>query len=598
MIATWMFGATLFALLLAIAAFASERALRLSQRATRTPWALALALAIVWPAAAPSILKEFKAAELPATAIVAVPSSPATIVASQLPEVTANWGERIGLVLLVVWGLLSAVMLIRLVLAVVVLSRITRNARTEKLDGAEVLITETLGPAVVGLWRPRVAVPHWFLGLDAPLRKIVLNHELEHCRSRDPQLVWLASLAVALMPWNAGVWYLSRRLRLALEIDCDARTLGREESRERYGKLLLLIAQRQSSYPLVSMLAESTSHLSQRITAMHKKPLRRRAVRVALFAGVAATAIAIACSPRISSDLTGPGARPQNSIAAKMEAEKKAGGSVYFESQVERPAAMAPGSSAPKYPADLRDAGIEGRVIAQFVVDTFGRADVATLKVLRSSHPAFTAAVQDALPTMRFIPADIGGRKVKQLVQAPLMFDLANDGVAGDAGMDGIMPTGAPNGVNVLEPVRTVVVGPKAEAASLAAKQRAEQAQQGTRSAARPTGTPTVIPKANGGVYFESQVEKPVARAAGSPGPVFPEMLKSSGVEGTVLVQFVVDENGVLDQGSFRVLKSDHKLFEEAVVSAMPNLRFTPALIGGRPVKQLVQQPFTFSLSR
>lgn len=98
--------------------------------------------------------------------------------------------------------------------------------------------------------------------------------------------------------------------------------------------------------------------------------------------------------------------------------------------------------------------------------------------------------------------------------------------------------------------------------------------------------------------YFESQVEKPVAQAPGSPGPTYPEMLKSSGVEGTVLAMFVVDTTGRAESGSLKILRSDHALFEMAVKNALPKMRFLPAEIGGRKVKQLVQQPFSFALTR
>ncbi len=595
MIATWMFGATLFALLLGIAAFASEHALRLSRRATRTPWAIALVLAIVWPAAAPFVLQSGNTGAFAPAVIESEPISPASLVAGQLPPVTASWGERLEFVLVCGWVVLSVALLLRLGAAVLALRRITRESRAMQLDGANVLVTESLGPAVVGLWRPQVAVPHWFLDLDEPLRKLVLHHELEHCRSRDPQLVWLASLALALMPWNVGVWVLARRLRLALEIDCDARTLRRETSIERYGKVLLLVAQRQSSYPLVSMLAESNSHLRQRITAMQVKPLRPRAVRVALFVGVAASAVAAACSPRVASDLTGPNGRPQSPLALKSDAEKASGSNVYFESQVNRPAVSAPGSSGPKYPSDLKAQGVEGRVIAMFVVDTTGRAEMGTLRVLRSSHPSFTAAVQEALPNMRFLAAQIGTRKVKQLVQAPMIFDLANDGIPGDASIAEPLPTGEPPGVNVLEPWRTVVLGPKDNASRPVPLSPPTAERQPARPATASVQPPQV---AQNGIYFESQVEEPVKAAPGTVGPKYPESLKNGGKSGKVLVQFVVHEDGKADIASFRVLKSDDPLMEAAVREALPTMTFVPAKIGGRRVKQLVQQPFTFSLSR
>ena len=72
----------------------------------------------------------------------------------------------------------------------------------------------------------------------------------------------------------------------------------------------------------------------------------------------------------------------------------------------------------------LKSANVEGEVLAQFVVDTTGRADMSTFKVLKSSHELFTTAVRNVLPQMRFYPAEIGGRKVKQMVQQPFTFAL------------------------------------------------------------------------------------------------------------------------------------------------------------------------------
>src|SRR5919112_5631058 len=94
----------------------------------------------------------------------------------------------------------------------------------------------------------------------------------------------------------------------------------------------------------------------------------------------------------------------------------------YFEFQVEKPVVPAPGSTQPRYPDMLRQAGVEGEVLAQFVVDTTGRAEAGSLKILKSSHDLFIQSVRNALPQMRFIPAEVGGRKVKQLVQQPFSF--------------------------------------------------------------------------------------------------------------------------------------------------------------------------------
>ena len=98
--------------------------------------------------------------------------------------------------------------------------------------------------------------------------------------------------------------------------------------------------------------------------------------------------------------------------------------------------------------------------------------------------------------------------------------------------------------------------------------------------------------------YFDFQVEKPVVMAPGSQGPAYPDMLRTAGIEGTALAQFVVDTTGRAEMNTFKALKSDNDLFTNAVKNALQRMRFLPAEVGGRKVKQLVQQPFQFSLNR
>ncbi len=96
-----------------------------------------------------------------------------------------------------------------------------------------------------------------------------------------------------------------------------------------------------------------------------------------------------------------------------------------FEFQVEKPVMQAPGSAQPRYPDILKSAGVEGEVLAQFVVDTTGRAEAGSFKVLKTSHELFASAVKNALPNMKFLPAEVGGRKVRQLVQQPFVFAIS-----------------------------------------------------------------------------------------------------------------------------------------------------------------------------
>lgn len=82
------------------------------------------------------------------------------------------------------------------------------------------------------------------------------------------------------------------------------------------------------------------------------------------------------------------------------------------------------GSAAPAYPNNLLDAGIEGYVEAEFVVDTTGWVDLSSVRILNSTHQDFTASVRLALMGMQFRPAWRGARKVRQLVSQRFSFRM------------------------------------------------------------------------------------------------------------------------------------------------------------------------------
>jgi protein TonB len=101
-----------------------------------------------------------------------------------------------------------------------------------------------------------------------------------------------------------------------------------------------------------------------------------------------------------------------------------ASGEAYTAGQVEKQVEVAPGNAPPRYPDALRDRGVEGSVVAQFVVDAAGRVEDGSVRFVRSDNVLFEAAVRTALMRMRFVPAEVGGRKVRQLVQMPFVFTI------------------------------------------------------------------------------------------------------------------------------------------------------------------------------
>jgi periplasmic protein TonB len=77
--------------------------------------------------------------------------------------------------------------------------------------------------------------------------------------------------------------------------------------------------------------------------------------------------------------------------------------------------------------------------------------------------------------------------------------------------------------------------------------------------------------------------------------PEYPRELREAGVTGEVLVEFVVDITGTV-QDAFPV-SSTNQGFEAAAVAAVSQWKFGAGLKGGRPVNTRLQQTITFSMA-
>lgn len=140
------------------------------------------------------------------------------------------------------------------------------------VDGARVLVTDSVGPVTIGVLRPRVVVPRWVLALPEDRRRYVIRHEEEHRRAHDARLLAFAALLVCLMPWNPALWWQLRRLRLAVELDCDARVVAALGGARVYGELLLRVAEASSrvqvQVQLQPALAGRAGMLERRLVAL------------------------------------------------------------------------------------------------------------------------------------------------------------------------------------------------------------------------------------------------------------------------------------------------------------------------------------------
>lgn len=336
MIALWMLHTLLLGALLSAAALGIERALRLVSRPGRWAWAAALALTVALPAArlvgarlAPGT---GAAADGGGAVTLELPARPtggarapdvgerlAAWLALDVVEAPPAW-RTLDLPLAVAWVGASLLLVMRTTTASRRLSLQLRRWPREAHAGATVHVAPDLGPAVFGALRPAVIVPRW--ALDDARLPLMLAHEAAHVRARDPLLLAAGLGAALLMPWNLAAWWQLRRLRLAVELDCDARVLADAAARppavRAYGSLLLDVAHRSAGRPpgaltaLAPTLLATPSTLSRRIHAM-TTPRPRRAVGRALTLTALATAlVAAACElPRP----TGPRAAPEAPLA-------------------------------------------------------------------------------------------------------------------------------------------------------------------------------------------------------------------------------------------------------------------------------------------
>lgn len=196
---------------------------------------------------------------------------------------------------IVLWLSVSALLALAMISVHVRLGFLRRSWPTTLLRGVRVRIAPEMGPALIGLIQPDIVVPRWLLLRSAEEQQLVLSHEVEHLRSGDPIVLAAGCAAAVLMPWNPAVWWMLARLRLAVELDCDERVLGRGVQPRRYGELLIDLAEYSSGFRVgVATLADS-SHLSQRLNAMKRDIPSFARVRGVAISAVVLSSILLAC---------------------------------------------------------------------------------------------------------------------------------------------------------------------------------------------------------------------------------------------------------------------------------------------------------------
>jgi beta-lactamase regulating signal transducer with metallopeptidase domain len=407
--------------------------------------------------------------------------------------------------------------------------RIVRDASPGELEGVPVHFTESTGPAIVGIIRYRIVVPRWVTELPMEKQRLIVEHETQHARAFDPLLVWLAAAAIVVFPWNPGLWYMMRRLRAGVELDCDRRVLGCRPDAKAYMTLLVDVVERVSM-PRVfaAAITESPSQLQRRILIMSSSKRRFDRARASVL-----------------------------SVAAF----------VLLGAAVRMP--------MPSAPAAIFGSGETGQPIATVTVRSQG--DRAEAFVVYSSDSALLVAAD-------------GKKVVTMRLTTPATFkaelaggDVHIQSISGDALAVSAVFTGAPARQSAMSADHVMLI-------------------RGGIGVRRPRLIPAgQIPLMKSksppkGMRMEHEVSVAAEQIPGTGSPVYPAALRASKVEGQVIAQFVLDADGRPDADTFKVLSATNDLFAASVRSALPGMRFKPAELNGRKVRQLIQQAFMFKI--
>src|SRR5690349_13226093 len=334
-------------LLLSVGAYVAEGAVRLKRGRSRWIWITAIAASLALPTVIASVSVQLPSIMTPAVAekvvvlreVTTQALSPVMWVSGSAAE-PAGWRDYDSL-LTTLWRAASGAMLLALIFSGAHLAWRKRHWKQDTVAGARVYVTEGVGPAVVGLLRPRIVVPRWVTMALPTHRAAVMAHEQSHLEARDPQLFTFALALLVFMPWNLPLWWQLRRLRYAIEVDCDARVLAGGLDPANYGETLITVGERQSAYVgAVAAMSESRSFLEERIRIMLSKPIKWRRLAMGAFAGtaLALTALAAQVSP------------PNNSgspAAAQTEAPAEAAPKV--ESKAEPKTVTVPAATLDRY---------------------------------------------------------------------------------------------------------------------------------------------------------------------------------------------------------------------------------------------------------
>ena len=375
-------------------------------------------------------------------------------------------------------------------------------------------------------------------------RQEILKHEQTHARQWHSMDVILCELINIVCWFNPFAWLIKTEIRLNLEYLADNKVAETTSDCKLYQYHLLHLVNKNVQTGLCNNF--NVSHLKRRIIMMNKKRTHTTGrIKYALFVPLAAALL-------IASNISCISSEKQEEISEKQES-RAAEGEVFMvvEEMPEFPGGMGEcmkwlGQNI-KYPADAKEKGVQGRVIVQFVVEKDGT--IVNAKVVRGVDPDLDAeALRVVNQSPKWKPGKQKGEAVRVKYTLPIMFRLGND---------------------------------SSDSKAAEAPREAKVDENGVHQVCEE------MPEFPGGM---AECMKWLGKNIN-----YPEDCKKEGVQGRVIVQFVVDKDGSIKDPT--IARGVHpSLDKEAlrVLSSMPNWK--PGKQKGEAVKVRYTIPVMFRL--
>lgn len=479
-----------------------------------------------------------------------------------------------------VWIILAVLFLIIPVLSTIRLKHTLKNAKgiysrtIEKNSGntgIQIYKSDKISmPLTLGIFSKKIYVPILWEKWSPKCQKLILHHELAHIRRHDGTARILQMIAQAVYFFHPLVWLLSRRINETREMACDDVSIATKKSVPlEYSRFLVKIAegivQTQTGLTSASALIRQKHELLNRVRYQMEDRMRKISKKkiIMILAGLILLGVLLSwhCIKELPTE---PATLPEETEQSPLAKGDDTPVFVPFDEPPEVIGGYAAIQSKIVYPEIAQRAGVEGRVMIWTQIDEEG--NVAKTKVMRSLGPnGCDEAAINAIRAVKWIPAKNKGKLVKVWIAVPIDFRLNPN-----ASLKAI--------TNMID-----------EESSSRQLQQDLQQELTTISEQSGEEKPTFVP-------FDQPPEPIGGYAAIKSKIVYPEIAKQSGIEGRILIWAQIDEEGNVVR--MKVMKSlGPKVFDEAAMNAVRDVKWTPAKNKGELVKVWIAVPVDFRLN-